>query len=69
MKNFSEKYYKYSNLTKEQHKANNEWFAKKIKECKSNKQKLYVPNIRIWFNCDGNEIKVDIFIYNFVRKV
>jgi len=69
MKNFSEKYYKYSNLTKEQHKANNEWFAKKIKECKLNKKKLYVPNIRTLFDYDGNEIKVNIFISNFARKV
>lgn len=68
MKNFSEKYYKDSNLTPQQHKANNEWFAKMVEECKLHREKLYVSNIRIWFDCDGNEIKADYFICDFVSK-
>ena len=65
MKNFSETYYG-NKLTKQQHKANNIWFKEQIENSKVKNKKLYIPELRTFFDLDGEPIKYNYIVSDLV---
>jgi len=65
MKNFSETFYG-NRLTEQQHKANNIWFEEEIKKCKMNNKKLYIPELRTYFDFNGEPIKYNYIVADLV---